>query len=102
MTSTEGTGVVHQAPGFGEDDYRICMANQVFMKSEGVVCPVDESGMFSSEVTDFAGIYVKVEELLYIYIYSPRPKLSAQAEFEPLVPQVAHYTETQCYPIDII
>ena len=60
VTSTEGTGVVHQAPGFGEDDYRICLANQVFLKSEGVVCPVNESGIFTEEITDFAGQYVKV------------------------------------------
>ena len=60
MTSSEGTGVVHQAPGFGEDDYRICLANQVFQKNEAVLCPVDESGLFTEEVADYAGIYVKV------------------------------------------
>ncbi|KAI6654163.1 Isoleucine--tRNA ligase, cytoplasmic [Oopsacas minuta] len=59
VTSSEGTGVVHQAPGFGEDDYRICLANQVFLKDEGVVCPVDESGLFTLEITEYAGVYVK-------------------------------------------
>ena len=52
--------VVHQAPGFGEDDYRICLANQVFLKNEAVLCPVDESGLFTEEVTEYAGVYVKV------------------------------------------
>ena len=60
VTSSEGTGVVHQAPGFGEDDYRICLANQVFLKNEAVLCPVDESGLFTEEVTEYAGVYVKV------------------------------------------
>ena len=64
VTSSEGTGVVHQAPGFGEDDYRICLANQVFQKNEAVLCPVDESGLFTGEVTDYAGIYVKVHKCL--------------------------------------
>jgi hypothetical protein len=53
-------GVVHQAPAFGEDDYRVCLANGVIEKGEGVPCPVDLSGMFTAEITDFAGAHVKV------------------------------------------
>ena len=46
----DGTGIVHMAPGFGEDDYWTC-------KKEGIplVCPVDEKGRYMSEITDFAG-----------------------------------------------
>ncbi len=29
VTATGGTGVVHQAPAFGEDDYRVALANGV-------------------------------------------------------------------------
>ena len=60
VTAESGTGVVHQAPGFGEDDFRVCLANGVFQKGDTVVCPVDATGKFTKEVTDFAGQYVKV------------------------------------------
>ncbi|HEV8063788.1 MAG TPA: isoleucine--tRNA ligase, partial [Acidimicrobiales bacterium] len=53
VVTGEGTGIVHMAPGFGEDDQRVC-------EEEGieVVCPVDEQGRFTAEVTDFAGLQV--------------------------------------------
>ena len=60
VTSESGTGVVHQAPGFGEDDLRACIRYGVVLKGESVVCPVDYSGRFTDEVTDFSGQYVKV------------------------------------------
>lgn len=48
-------GVVHQAPAFGEDDYRVCLAHNIIEKGEGIPCPVDLNGRFTEEVTDFAG-----------------------------------------------
>lgn len=46
----EGVGIVHIAPGFGEDDYWTG-------KEKGIplVCPVDEKGRYTEEITDFAG-----------------------------------------------
>ena len=44
----------------GEDDYRVCLANRVIAKGEGIPCPLDGSGRFTEEVTHFAGMYVKV------------------------------------------
>ncbi len=55
VTSDSGTGIVHQAPAFGEDDFRVMKANGV----STVVCPVDMEGKFTDEVTDFTGVYVK-------------------------------------------
>lgn len=60
VTDDSGTGVVHQAPAFGEDDYRVCIASGVVAKGVSVPCPVDAAGRFLPEVTDFAGEYVKV------------------------------------------
>lgn len=53
VTDTDGTGVVHIAPGFGEDD-------QVVATKHGIalVCPVDDAGKFTNEVPDFAGLQV--------------------------------------------
>ncbi len=53
VTTDEGTGVVHMAPGFGEDDKRVCEAAGI----EPVV-PVDDQGRFTAEVPDYAGQHV--------------------------------------------
>jgi len=46
----EGTGIVHIAPAFGEDDYWVGRKADI-----APICPVNEQGAFTSEVTDFAG-----------------------------------------------
>lgn len=55
VSTEDGTGVVHIAPGFGQDDFEACRA---YDENFPVVCPVDEAGKFTSEVTDYAGIQV--------------------------------------------
>jgi isoleucyl-tRNA synthetase len=54
VSTEDGTGIVHIAPGFGEDDYRLG-------QTEGIaaVCPVDEEGRFTNAVPDYAGREVK-------------------------------------------
>ncbi|KAL4227042.1 Isoleucine--tRNA ligase [Mactra antiquata] len=59
VTSESGTGVVHQAPYFGEDDQRVGMRYGIITKDMDMICPVDPSGKFTSEVTDFQGQYIK-------------------------------------------
>lgn len=60
VTEESGTGVVHQAPYFGEDDYRVCLAAGIITRDQDMICPVDASGKFVKPVTDFLGQYVKV------------------------------------------
>ncbi len=54
VTVDDGTGIVHTAPGFGEDDYRV-------LKGTGipVVCPVDDECRFTAEVDSWQGLFVK-------------------------------------------
>ena len=59
VTEEGGTGIVHQAPAFGEDDYRVCIAHGIVSKGEDLPCPVDANGCFTEEVTDFVGRAVK-------------------------------------------
>ncbi len=60
VTDDAGTGIVHQAPAFGEDDFRVCAANGVISKDSGrIPCPLDANGRFTDEVPDFAGKYIK-------------------------------------------
>ncbi len=53
VSDDDGTGVVHMAPGFGEDDQRVCEAAGIEL-----VCPVDQAGRFTSEVSDWDGVNV--------------------------------------------
>jgi isoleucyl-tRNA synthetase len=50
VNTEEGTGVVHMAPGFGEDDLNTCRAHDI-----PVVMPVDPTGRFTSEVPPYEG-----------------------------------------------
>ena len=51
----EGTGIVHMAPGFGEDDQTVCEANDIPI---GDVVPVDDKGCYTEEVKTWAGMNV--------------------------------------------
>ena len=55
VTVEEGTGLVHQAPAFGEDDQRVLEAAGI----GAFACPVTMQGRFTGEVSDFAGLHVK-------------------------------------------
>ncbi|MFR4986178.1 MAG: isoleucine--tRNA ligase [Lachnospirales bacterium] len=54
VTLTDGTGIVHCAPAFGEDDARVGKDNNL-----PFVQLVNEEGKFLKEVTDWAGVFVK-------------------------------------------
>jgi isoleucyl-tRNA synthetase len=54
VTTEDGTGIVHIAPGFGEDDYQLGRKYDL-----PLVRPVDAEGCFTKEVTDYAGTFVK-------------------------------------------
>ncbi|KAG6500965.1 hypothetical protein ZIOFF_040828 [Zingiber officinale] len=58
VTDDSGTGVVHCAPAFGEDDYRVCVASGI-IKGVDLFVAVDADGCFTEEVSDFYGRYVK-------------------------------------------
>jgi isoleucyl-tRNA synthetase len=54
VSTSDGTGLVHIAPGFGEDDALAGRANGVPM-----VCPVDAECRFTADVPDYQGRFVK-------------------------------------------
>ena len=55
VTTDSGTGLVHQAPAFGEDDYKAFQASGL----DAFACPVTLQGEFTEEVPDFSGRHVK-------------------------------------------
>jgi len=58
VSTEDGSGIVHIAPAFGADDYEISKVyNLPFMQ------PVTRGGLFTEEITDFAGMFVKDADL---------------------------------------
>ena len=53
VTTSDGTGLVHLAPAFGEDDMIACTEAGI-----GTVVPVDEGGVLTEKVRDYAGMQV--------------------------------------------
>lgn len=53
VTEGDGTGIVHLAPGFGEDDQQVCQKANIEL-----VCPIDNAGKFTEEIHDLQGLQV--------------------------------------------
>lgn len=53
VSTEDGSGIVHMAPGFGEDDQKLCEANGI-----PTIAPVDAQGRFDGRVPDYAGTQV--------------------------------------------
>ena len=55
-----GTGIVHLAPAFGEDDYRVCREKGIISHTgKEILCPVDNNGCFTEPVNNYLGRNVK-------------------------------------------
>ena len=81
VTVDDGTGVVHLAPGFGEDDQIAC--NEVGIPT---ICPMDEHGRFTSDVPDWAGVHV----------FDANPLIARDLKARGVV--VRHQTYDHSYP----
>src|SRR5581483_254308 len=57
VTIEDGTGIVHIAPAFGEDDMKLGQANNL-----PFIQHVAMNGIFKAEVSDFAGMHVKPKD----------------------------------------
>ncbi len=81
VTLTDGTGVVHIAPAFGEDDSRVGKANGL-----PFVQLVDEQGNFSKETGEWAGTFVKDADKLVLKNLEERGLLFAALPYEHSYP----------------
>ena len=52
VTFDSGTGLVHTAPGHGDDDYIVCQKYDL-----PVLSPIDDKGYFTDEVPEFEGLF---------------------------------------------
>jgi isoleucyl-tRNA synthetase len=53
VTTEDGSGLVHCAPGFGEVDQELCEPVGI-----PTLAPVDNTGCFTKEITDYVGVHV--------------------------------------------
>ena len=88
VTTDSGTGLVHQAPAFGEEDYRVLNENGI----EAFVCPVGLDGCFTSEVFDLEGQHVKDADKQIITTLKDHGKLFRQ--------EVIQHSYPYCYRSD--
>ena len=76
VTMDDGTGIVHNAPAFGEDDSRVCQAYDV-----SFVNLVDGRGCMTEECGDLAGVFVKDADKLIMEKLDSRGLLFKAQDF---------------------
>ena len=81
VDTAEGTGIVHMAPGFGEEDQLLCAEAGI-----DVVVPVDDGGRFGAEVADWSGLNV----------FDANPRIIATLKERGLI--VRHDSHVHNYP----
>ena len=74
VSTDEGTGIVHIAPSFGADDFRMDKIYNI-----GALTLVDKQGKFTNEMGEFAGKFVKPE---YYPEYSPEKEKELNVDIE--------------------
>ena len=81
VSTSDGTGIVHTAPGFGEDDNAVC-------KKYGLpeVCPIDGECCFTAEVPDYQGRPVKSVDKEIIQRLKAEKKLVHQGQIKHSYP----------------
>ena len=77
VSTEEGTGIVHIAPAFGEDDFNVGVANNL-----PLVNPVGEDGKFTSQVPELAGIFAKDADSKIVRILDEMNSLFTQYPYE--------------------
>ena len=81
VTAEDGTGIVHLAPAYGEDDYRVCLREGITLAD-----PIDLDGRFTDPVAEWKGLYIKDADPLIIADLKKRKRL------------VKHVTLVHSYP----
>ncbi|MBI4418314.1 MAG: isoleucine--tRNA ligase [Ignavibacteriales bacterium] len=81
VTTEDGSGIVHMAPAYGEDDYQVSLKHKL-----PTIHPVNKSGEFGPEVTDFAGKFVKEADPEIIANLKSRGILFKKEQYEHSYP----------------
>jgi len=81
VSTEDGTGIVHMAPAYGEDDYRICRAADI-----PLVDPLDEDCKFTALVPDYEGQFCKEADKAIIKALKHGGKLIHQSTIQHSYP----------------
>ncbi|GAA4192440.1 isoleucine--tRNA ligase [Gryllotalpicola kribbensis] len=81
VTTADGTGIVHQAPAYGEDDQRVCEANGI-----PVIVSVDDGGKFLANIAPVAGLQVFDANKPLTQLLRSEHRLLRQASYEHSYP----------------
>lgn len=81
VSTEDGTGIVHLAPAYGEDDYRVCREANI-----PLVDPLDEDCKFTHQVPDYAGLFCKDADKAIIKALKHAGKLIHQTTIQHSYP----------------
>jgi isoleucyl-tRNA synthetase len=81
VTADEGTGIVHQAPAYGEDDQVLCSAHSI-----PTYVSINERGQFNSEIAPYQGQHVFEANKPITSDLKSKGRLFRQASYEHSYP----------------
>ncbi|NRA38020.1 MAG: isoleucine--tRNA ligase, partial [Planctomycetes bacterium] len=74
VSTDNGTGIVHMAPAYGEDDYRICLDAGIQL-----IDPLNDEAQFTAQVPDYKGQFCKEADKAIIKRLKEEGKLVQQS-----------------------
>ena len=81
VTTEDGTGVVHEAPAFGAEDFALCRANSL-----PIVNPITRQGEFEDGIDLVGGVFFKEADALLVADLRERGLLFRHQEYEHTYP----------------
>ncbi|WP_042147237.1 isoleucine--tRNA ligase [Paucisalibacillus sp. EB02] len=81
VTDTSGTGIVHLAPAYGEDDYKAVLENGL-----DFVNVIDESGCYTAEITPLTGEFAKDSDVKILKMLADKGLLFSKEKYEHSYP----------------
>ena len=77
VTTEDGTGIVHIAPAFGEDDYNVGLENDL-----PLIHPLAEDGTFTDDIPELSGMFAKDADAKIIQILDEQGSLVTRFPYE--------------------
>lgn len=86
VTDDSGTGIVHQAPAFGEDDFNIAKEAGIVTEDRPPPDPLDETARYLSRVKDFEGMHVKEADKHIVKALKTKGRLIVESQLRHSYP----------------
>lgn len=86
VTDDSGTGIVHQAPAFGEDDFNIAKEAGIVTEDRPPPDPLDETARYLARVKDFEGMHVKEADKHIVKALKTKGRLVVESQLRHSYP----------------